>query len=145
MIYTGNYSNCNGDMCVSISGDKGKDAGYTGRCCLKLAPVRAFWKKWKANIGKIPEIDNTKYYIHEYYTQVLKPLHPKEIAKKLDNSILLCYEKDNEFCHRHLVAFWLEETLGIKVNEVKVVNGNIQIIDRPEYFRKYLLEEMNNN
>ena len=85
MIYTGNYANCKGDMCVSISGDKGKDAGYTGRCCLKLAPVRAFWKKWKANIGKIPEIDNTKYYIHEYYTQVLKYLDPKEIAKKLDN------------------------------------------------------------
>ena len=30
-------------------------------------------------------------------------------------------------------------------NEVKVVNGNIEIIDRPEYFRKFLLEEMNNN
>lgn len=145
MIYTGNYANCKGDMCVSISGDKGKDAGFVGRTCSKLAPARTFWKIWKSNIGKISEEENTKYYIHEYYTQVLKKLDPSKIAKELDNSIMLCYEKGDQFCHRHLVAFWLEESIGIKVNEVMIIDGKIEVIDRPEIFRKYLLDEMKNN
>ena len=145
MIYTGNYANCKGEMCVSISGDKGKDAGFVGRTYSKLAPVRSFWKTWKSNIGKISKEENTKYYIHEYYIQVLKKLNPKEVAKELDNNILLCYEKDEQFCHRYLVAFWLEETLGIKVDEVRVIDGKIEVINRPEAFRKYLIDEMKNN
>ena len=30
------------------------------------------------------------------------------IYDQLDNSILLCYEDNNQFCHRHLVAAWFE-------------------------------------
>lgn len=41
--------------------------------------------------------------------------------KALSNSqpiVLLCYEKPNEFCHRHLVADWIESKLEIKVLEI---------------------------
>jgi len=33
-----------------------------------------------------------------------------------ENAVLLCWEKDG-FCHRHLVADWLQEKLGIEIKE----------------------------
>lgn len=30
---------------------------------------------------------------------------------------LCCYEKPSDFCHRHIVAKWLEEQTGIEVKE----------------------------
>lgn len=33
---------------------------------------------------------------------------------------LLCYEKPGEFCHRRLLAEWLEKSLGIEVPEFVV-------------------------
>ena len=73
MIYTGNYNNCsNSKMFVSISGDKGKDAGYEGRYYLPLAPKKEFFEKWKENIGKITEEENMLFYIENYYRKVLK-------------------------------------------------------------------------
>ena len=36
---------------------------------------------------------------------------------KCDNIILLCYEKSGDFCHRHILADWLEENFGYKVKE----------------------------
>ena len=43
------------------------------------------------------------------YRKQLEKLDANEIANKLQNSILLCYEKPKDFCHRHLVAEWLKE------------------------------------
>ncbi len=144
MIYTGNYKNCKGDKCVSISGDKGKGANFTGQSYAKLAPKYNFWKIWHNNIGIISEEENTRYYIHEYYNNVLKKLSPKEVYEKLDGCILLCYEEENIFCHRYIVAYWLEITLGIKVDEVRMLdNGTLIKLAKPEYLRKMLLEEMN--
>ena len=34
-----------------------------------------------------------------------------------DDCVLLCYEKSGDFCHRHLVANWLSDNLGIEVKE----------------------------
>jgi hypothetical protein len=30
----------------------------------------------------------------------------------------LCWEKKGKFCHRHLVAKWFKEKLGIEVKEI---------------------------
>lgn len=144
MLYTGCYESCKGNLCVSISADKGKSASFEGKNYLDLAPKAEFWRTWRNNIGKISEEENTKFYIHEYYNQVLKNLDPYKILKDLDNCIMLCYEKENEFCHRHLVAFWLEEKLKIHVPEVKVTDsGCLLKLERPEYLRQLLLNEMN--
>lgn len=35
----------------------------------------------------------------------------------LDQIILLCYERPDEFCHRHLFADWFQQKCGIKVHE----------------------------
>ena len=144
MIKTSNYNNCKIDKykIYSISRDKGKDANYSGDCFMLLAPKRDFFKTWRHNRKIIDEKTNNEYYIREFYKQVLKELNPKEIYKILDNSILLCYEENNEFCHRHIVAAWFELTLGVNVLEVRINNDFEEILDRPEYIKKYLSEIM---
>lgn len=122
----------------AISGNRGKDANYEGKCYPKLAPKLSFWEIWHDNIGTIPEEENNKYYIREYYKQVLSKLDPNQVYKELDNSILLCYEKNEEFCHRHIVSAWFEILLGTEVPEVKINKGKIEIVDKPLYIKKYL-------
>ena len=54
-------------------------------------------------------------YANNYEANVLSKLNPDDVVKDLYNLsggrdiVLLCYEKSFEFCHRHLVAKWLNE------------------------------------
>lgn len=147
MISTSSHENWKTDMYITyaISGNRGKDANYQGKCYPKLAPKLSFWKIWHDNIGIISEEENVKYYIKEYWKQVLSKLNPEEVYRELDNSILLCYESNIEFCHRHIVAAWFEIILGIKVPEVKIIDGKIVQVERPKYVKQYLEEIMKCN
>jgi sulfatase maturation enzyme AslB (radical SAM superfamily) len=62
--------------------------------------------------------DRTRFK-EEYYQEVLSKLDPKQVAADLDGKVLLCHEKDSTYCHRRIVAEWLEESLGISVPEIK--------------------------
>lgn len=62
-IFTGNYEECKIGNLISISGDRGKSVGFTGKAIPQLAPKRKFWEVWHNNIGKIPEEQNNRYYI----------------------------------------------------------------------------------
>lgn len=144
IILTGNYQNCKMGNIVSISGDRGKSVGFCGEVLSYFAPKMSFWKVWHNNIGKIPEDENNRYYIHEFYHQVLKPLDPETMLERLkDNTIFLCYEDNIDFCHRHLVAFWFELFLGMKTSEVMVEEQEKRLIEieRPNYL-KGILEEV---
>ena len=140
MICTSNYKNINKEdyQVCSISGDKGKDADYFGICYPALAPKKEFWRKWKDNIGKVSFEENTKFYITEYWNQVLSKLDPHVIACDLNNKILLCYEENTAFCHRHIVAEWLELFLGESVPEVVSDGYDLKEVDRPNYIRDIL-------
>lgn len=142
MIYTGNYKNCLQGNLISISGDRGKKASYTGTCFPSLAPKLSFWKIWHDNIGKISDEENNYFYIKEYYEQVLKKLDASYIYEILDGSILLCYEGNLDFCHRHIVAFWLEKELQIDVPEIKLVANKMEIINRPQWIQDVLYDLM---
>ncbi|MBQ7105814.1 MAG: hypothetical protein IJN90_08155 [Bacilli bacterium] len=140
MICTSSYKAWNDTLstCYSISGDRGKGVNYEGKCYPKLAPKLSFWKKWHDNIGLITEEENNSFYIREYYNQILSKLNPKEVYDELDNSTLLCYEDSNLFCHRHIVAEWLELTLGVSIYEVEFVNGEIKFVDRDKFIGEVL-------
>ena len=129
-IYTGNYKNCKNGNTISISRDKGEDANYNGRAYTKLAPGKDFWKIWLNNKGKISDEENNMFYMQKYYETVIKNLDAKEVYNELleygDDLILLCYEEPNDFCHRYLVAAWLELELGIKVDEVTYVDNKLK-------------------
>ena len=134
-IFTGSYNNCKlGDL-VSISGDKGRSVGFEGNSYTKLAPKKEFWKIWHDNIGKISEEENNKYYMREYYKQVLSKLDANTVYSELNefgkNVVLLCFEENNEFCHRQLVATWLERELSITVPEIAIdKEANIEVLGR---------------
>lgn len=106
MIYTGYYSNYNFYLCqnltpISISG-KAPD-WFKGLHWKFLAPSWDIFSKWKNNI--ITDDD----YIQRFVTERLNKIDIKDLKEKLDNinnPILLCYEKQG-FCHRHIVADWL--------------------------------------
>lgn len=129
----------------SISGDRGKGEQYVGKCYPSLAPKLSFWTIWHNNIGKISEQENNQYYIEQFYHEVLSKLDPQKVYNELDNFILLCYEEGTEFCHRHIVAEWFEILLGVEVPEIKIVNGKIERVKRPEYIREYLIHAMKSN
>lgn len=142
MIFTSGHNYCytNSYTLCAISGNRGKDANYEGKYYSPLAPKLGFWKIWHSNIGKIDDIENNKYYIEEYYRQVLSKLDPLKLYNELNNNILLCYERHDEFCHRHIVAAWLELFLDIHVPEIIVDYGSIVEVKKPSYIKEYLEE-----
>lgn len=81
---------------------------YTGLQYKKLAPKYDFFMEWKKN-------HDNDYYIKCFNEQVLDNLNAIEVIRDLfdlTNSVdkefcLICYEKPSDFCHRHLVAEWL--------------------------------------
>ena len=138
-IFTGSYGKCKAGNLISISGDKGKSVGFEGKSLTRLAPKRAFWDIWYNNVGKIPEEENIRYYIEEYYKQVLSKVDIEELLKDEKDPILLCYEKGQDFCHRHVLAEYIEMKYAIKVRDIKVdENLNIEENKRPEYIRDIL-------
>jgi hypothetical protein len=91
---------------VAIS--QGIPKWHTGARYKPLAP---FWE--------IIHIKDPVLYKKRYYEEVLSKLDPKQVSLDLDGCILLCHEKDRTFCHRRVVAEWLEAKLGIKVPEIE--------------------------
>ena len=91
---------------VAIS--RGIPSWYKGKRLIELAPSRELMK-----------VKDPGEYTWRYQSEVLSVLDAQEIKAKLDdNSILLCWEKPGEDCHRRLVAEWLEQELGIEVPEL---------------------------
>ncbi len=145
MIYTSSHSAIKVSLCLktyAISGNRGKDANYHGLCYPELAPKKEFWQVWHDNIGVISEEENNRYYVKEYWNQVLLYLDPEKLYKELDNSVLLCYEKNIEFCHRHIVSAWFELLLGKPVPEIIVTRRGIKYVSRPKYIKEYLYSEI---
>ena len=85
---------------------------YKGKTYKKLAPKHSFFKRYKLD-------KNEEAYTKSYYEEVLNKLNPKEVYEDLgEDAILLCWEGAGKFCHRRIVAKWLEDSLGIKIEEV---------------------------
>ena len=127
MIYTGYYACLNeyidaGLVPISIAGKAPKF--YCGYEYKVLAPKYDFFIRWKQG-----EIDNFKY-AELYNKEVLSKLDAIDVCIDLYNMsngnavVLLCYEKPGDFCHRHIVADWLEKH-GEHVEEF-VVDKNIK-------------------
>jgi hypothetical protein len=58
-----------------------------------------------------------KEYEKLYRENTLGRLDPQTILNMFDKNVLLCWEDPGEFCHRRIVAKWIEESLGIEVPE----------------------------
>jgi len=78
----------------------------------ELAPPRPLLEMYEEGLI------NAEEYTILYTEDILDKLDPKEIAEKVNNSVMLCWEQPPRFCHRRVVAKWLEDNLNIVVEEL---------------------------
>ncbi len=95
-------------VCIALQAPK----GFNGSYYEQLYPKWWFLKRYKKD-------HNQDTYIDAYYNEVLSKLDPQEVYNDLKDKVLLCWEKPGDFCHRRVVASWIELALpGIKVQEL---------------------------
>jgi uncharacterized protein (DUF488 family) len=87
--------------------------GFRGKQYKLLAPSWDLLKKYKN--GEVSD----EQYTEIYKRTVLDRLDPDAVYNELSaDAVLLCWERPEKFCHRHLVAEWLNEKLGLEITEV---------------------------
>ena len=121
MIYTGYYARLKkyeeaGLTSISIAGKAPEF--YKGIQYKVFAPSWDIFSKWKSG-----EINNFQY-TDRFNQEILGKLNKEDVRTFLDSFetdiILLCYEKSGDFCHRHIVADWIESELGKQVEEYSI-------------------------
>ncbi len=145
ILGTGSYNNVKGGNTVSVTGDGGNAWGYYGPSYKKLAPRLVTYIPYsekyeyllelKKDASKLKEYIQLRKqiedeYIASYYEIRLKDLNIEELfytleSKFNDNIILLCHEPIDEFCHRRLIADYIEIKTGIYIPEVQVNTDGI--------------------
>ncbi len=105
MIYTSYFAKYKGENGISIARYSPK--WWNGDVYKDLAPNDdlLFW--WKS-LSKIQQsnIEYINMYMMSYINNILNKLDVHKVAKDLDGKVLLCYEKPNDFCHRHIIREW---------------------------------------
>lgn len=130
-IYTSYFAN----------GAKLKKAG------IQMIGIALFPPKWFGG-SSIPYVAPTWSILHnskgsEEYTlrfksEVLAKRDPQTFLKMIEamsqgkDVALCCFEKPGDFCHRHIVAEWMKETLGIEVSEYE--EKREKIVEQPTLF-----------
>lgn len=72
-------------------------------------------------------------YIGMYRNDVLRFVDAKSFILQLEEAgrgmdvALCCFEKPNEFCHRHILAQWLKEQTGVDIVEFGASEANRDI------------------
>lgn len=96
---------------------------FTGTKFSALAPKKWWWKIWHDSFKDDLESEESRaWYTERYYETVLSSFNPpsslETMLEKIGNDIcFLCYETPEKFCHRHIVASWLETSLEKTVLE----------------------------
>jgi hypothetical protein len=114
MIYTSYYGNVKklreaGVLPISISRYPAKFANVTVELKM-LAPT-----------SDMLRMEEEPYIVK--FKSILGRLDPDKILKQINllangrDCALLCYERPDEFCHRHLVAEWLNSNTGTEIKE----------------------------
>ena len=122
MIYTSYFANI-----IKLDKSKYLPVGITryppkwfiGHNIEMVAPSKELLLKWKNKevdedtykIWYIDDLESKKVQILKYFSLLNRP-YAKDI-------VLCCYEKSNDFCHRHLFREWLSENLNLEVKEIE--------------------------
>ena len=74
---------------------------------------------WKIIQDYKRQIISKEEYTRIYIGYFLNNLNAAKVYQELGNdAILLCWERPNKFCHRHIVAEWLSNSLNIQITEL---------------------------
>ena len=162
ILGTGNYYNVKSGNVVSVTGDGGNAWGFFGPAYKKLAPKLVTYLPYADRLEELAKLkaDPTKVkeylqlrkkieddYIKSFYEIRLKDADAYELLETLYqrfgyNIILLCHELIDEFCHRRLIADFIEIKTGIYIPEVTVdIYGNV-IKQNPIRYKNRLRELM---
>ncbi len=155
ILGTGSYDNVKSGNTVSITGDGGNAWGYYGPAYKKLAPR---WKTYENYIRCYQELISLrsviskeeyfalksrieKEYIESYYETRLKDLEIERLMdlfseKYGEQIILLCHEPVDEFCHRRLVADYIELKTGVYIPEVSVNDNKVKVLKPIRYIEQ---------
>lgn len=137
ILGTGNYASVKSGNTLSVTGDGGNAWGYFGPAYKKLAPKLVTYLPYAEKYQKLIELRSDALrvkeylelrrqiedeYIESYYNLRLKKLNVEELLITLynkfgDNIILLCHEPVEEFCHRRLLADYIELKTGIYIQK----------------------------
>lgn len=137
ILGTGSYDTVKSGNRVSISGDGGLLKDFNGPNYKKLAPrldtFKTYAEKYKILRDNILEYEHylllkeqmENQYIKSFYETRLRDLDVYELLNSLEDQfgndiILLCYENEKQFCHRRIVADYIELETGLYVPEVAV-------------------------
>lgn len=111
MIYVSFYGNVkNIDKNLEFYSISVGNGGYN------FKKIKSFVPNWNL-VQKFKSDNDWNYYVKEFDKQ-LENLNKKVVYDwfKERNCVLLCYEKDNKFCHRKLVMEYLKN-LGLDCKE----------------------------
>ena len=118
MIYTGYYSKIkeyadSGLILLSISRTKPEFA----KSCIDIPQLFPSNKiLWDYKKGKIDEMEYTSKYLDQ-----LNELGVDRIIKMIqifgDNVVLLCWESPEKFCHRHILADYINKNSCVVIEE----------------------------
>lgn len=135
------YANAKSGNLVSITGDGGNAWGFYGNAYKKMSPRLYLWQYYDQNPDNLTEDELIDWYIKEFYQLRLKDLNPYELMNTLkqrfgEEIILLCHELPGldinkiHFCHRRLLADWIQLETGIIIPELLIDNdGNETIVE----------------
>lgn len=155
ILGTGSYDTVKFGNTVSITGDGGNAWNYFGPAYKKLAPRLMTYllyadalKDLEKIKDSIPIEEYTKKkrkieftYIKSYYETRLKNLEMEDFLKTLEakfgtNIIFLCHEPVNEFCHRRVLADYIELQTGVYIPEVKIMSNDEFTLKRPLNYKQ---------
>ena len=137
------YKNAKKGNLVSITGDGGNAWGFYGNSYKKMSPKLYLWQYYDENPDNLTDEELIDWYIEEFYKLRLKNLNPNELMNILkqkfgEEIILLCHElpgisiNKKHFCHRRLLADWIELETGIIIPEVSI--NELGIIKQEEIY-----------
>lgn len=99
---------------------------------IEIIGIALFPPKWFSGVSlkmAAPTYSIFKYsncqeeYVDRYKKEVLSLMNPKKFLELINfhsrgrDVALCCFEKPDEFCHRHLLSEWLNSTLNLDVRE----------------------------
>ena len=114
--YFANYKNIINSIAISLYLPK----WYRDKHFIQLSPSKSILYNYKNNI-----INEEEY--EDLYIKLLvsRQLNPQKIADMIpDNSVMLCYEKSDKFCHRHILGKWLSDNINIEIKELSYGKTN---------------------
>ena len=125
------YVNAKNGNIVSITGDGGNAWGFYGNTYKKMSPRLYLWQYYEQNPDNLTEDELINWYIKEFYESRLKDLNAYDLLNILNKRfgeeiVLLCHElpglsiNKKSFCHRRLLADWIELETGIIIPEISI-------------------------